>query len=35
MYGSDALLVLYPLIDIPHIYFQKVKSYLFCKIQLK
>lgn len=35
IYGFDALLVLYPLIDIPHIYFQKIKSYLFCKIQFK
>ena len=35
MYVFNALLVLYLLIDIPHIYFQKVKSYLFCKIQLK
>lgn len=35
MYGFNALLVLYLLIDILRIYFQKVKSYLFCKIQLK
>lgn len=32
MHGFDVFLVLYPLIDIPHIYFQKVKSYLLCKI---
>lgn len=31
MHGFDVFLVLYPLIDIPHIYFQKVKSYLLCK----
>lgn len=35
MHGFNALLVLYLLIDILHIYFQKVKSYLFCKKQLR
>lgn len=35
MYVVNALLVLYPLTDTPHICFQKVKSYLSGKIQLE